>query len=341
MKFRKISALALVFICILVLATGCDVAHKDSEKLQVVTTLFPQYDFVRQVGGDKVEVTMLLQPGIEAHSYDPTPSDLVKMNQSDLIIYMGPYMETWAEDVFASLETKPTIMNLSEGFELKQLEEEHVSEQEEGAEDENEDGTEAEHHHVYDPHLWTNPEYAIKMVEKIADKLGELDPKNQKYYEDNAANYKLQIRCLSDTIQAVVDGSELDTLYFAGKFAMYYFAEEYGLKYISAYDSCTSETEPNAKLVAEIIDAVKEKDAPVVFYEELSNHKAADTICQETGAKALLLHSCHNVSKKEFESGVTYVHLMYQNVRHLEEGLKYGIKTEAGSTKDGAETSME
>jgi zinc transport system substrate-binding protein len=318
-KFGIISLLILLFACV---ATGCDTGAKASDKLQVVTTLFPQYDFVRQVGGDKVEVTMLLQPGIEAHSYDPTPSDLVKMNRSDLIVYMGPYMETWAEDVFASLETNPTILNLSEGFSLKTLEEEHA--EDEHTEDEKEEG----HHHVYDPHLWTNPEYAIEMIGKIADKLGELDPENQKYYEDNAGDYKMQIRCLSDTIQAVVDNSELDTLYFAGKFAMYYFAEEYGLKYISAYDSCTSETEPNAKLVAEIIDAVKEKDAPVVFYEELSNHKAADTICQETGAKALLLHSCHNVSKEEFESGITYIQLMYQNVQHLKEGLKYGAKVE-------------
>lgn len=297
----KFGILSIILVLAAVWGTGCGTTQTSPDKLQVVTTLFPQYDFVRQVGGDKVDVTLLLQPGVEAHSYDPTPADVVKMNQSDLIIYMGPYMETWTEDVFASLDSKGTILNLSEGFTLKALEEDH--------------------HHVYDPHLWTNLEYASEMVLTIGETLSQLDSEHAEYYQNNARNYSEEILKLAEEIKATIADGDINTLYFAGKFALYYFTEEFGLDYISAYDSCTSETEPSAKLVAEIVEAVKAEQAPVVFYEELSNHKAADTICQETGAKALLLHSCHNVSREEFKSGVTYVSLMKQNLEHLKEGL--------------------
>lgn len=309
--------LMILWVCILCFSTGCGQKQKDSGKLQIVATLFPQYDFVRQIGGDKVEVTLLLQPGVESHSYDPSPSDLVKMKQSDMIVYMGQYMETWAESLLKTMDQDTKILDLSEGFELKKVEDEHEEEGDEDGDEEEEEG----HSHVYDPHLWTNPAYAAKMVETIAAAMTELDPENGEYYQANAEKYAGQIQALDEEIRRTVAESEVHTLYFAGKFAMYYFAEAYGLDYLSAFDSCSSETEPSAKLIAKIVDGIKAEGAKVVYYEELSNHKAADTICQETGAKALLLHSCHNVSKEEMQSGATYLSLMQQNLLNLREGL--------------------
>lgn len=313
----------ILIIClissVLVSVNGCGKRKKEDGKITVVTTLFPQYDFVRQIAGDKVNVTLLLQPGIEAHSYDPSPSDLVAINESNLFIYTGKYMETWAADIISSLEKDVAVLDLSEGIKLTAVEEEHGQEEEQ--EEEHLSAEAEEHYHEYDPHIWTSLENAQFMVSKITESLCELDSENRSYYEENARKYKEELHLLELQLKEIVANAENKTIYFGGKFAMYYFAEEMGLDYIAAFDSCTSETEPSAKLVAKIVDAVKENHVPVVYYEELSNHKAADTICAETGAKALLLHSCHNISKDEYKAGVTYLSLMKQNRDNLIEGL--------------------
>ena len=297
--------ISMVFLCF-IFFTGCENSEIETGKLKIVTTLFPQYDFTRQIVGDKANVTLLLQPGIEAHSFDPSPSDVVDINECDLFIYTGEYMETWANDILSSLESDVSVLNVSEGILMSAVEEEHEHE---------------EDVHEYDPHIWTSPKNAIKMVENILDTLVEMDPENKDYYTENANLYLAELKQLDTNIREVVEKADIKTIFFGGKFAMYYFAQEYGLDYIAAFDSCTSETEPSAKLVARIVDAVKEQNAPEVYYEELSNHKAADTICTETGAKPLLLHSCHNISKDEYKLGVTYLSLMKQNLENLKEGL--------------------
>lgn len=303
-----------VIITMLMGMTACTISSKDSGKLSIVTTLFPQYDFVKQIAGDKAEVTLLLSPGIEAHSYDPTPSDIVKINESDLFIYTGEYMETWAAQIIKSLEKDVTILDVSEGIELTSSEDEHN--------EINHDETELEdHNHVYDPHIWTSPVNAQQMVKTILNELVRIDAENEDYYRKNADSYLAELEELDASFRQVVENADIHTLYFADKFAMYYFTSEYGLSYVSAYDSCSSETEPSAKLVAKMIDEVKEDNAPAVFYAELSNHKAADTISKETGTKELLLHSCHNVSKDEFKDGATYISLMKQNLENLKVGL--------------------
>ena len=219
--------------------------------------------------------------------------------------------------MISSLERDVTVLDLSK--DIKLAEEEHG--REDGAVGESSSEGSGEHDHVYDPHIWTSLENASVMVSNIAGTLSELDPENEKYYMENSEKYIGELRLLESQLKEIVANADYKTVYFGGKFAMYYFTEELGLDYISAFDSCTSETEPSARLVAKIVDAVKEDQAPVVYYEELSNHKAADAICAETGAKALLLHSCHNISKAEYQAGVTYLSLMKQNRDNLIEGL--------------------
>lgn len=317
-----------IYICILAMlfaSTSCGRLQKrDKTKIFIVTTLFPQYDFAKQIVGDKGEVKLLLSPGLEAHSYDPTPADIVDINESDLFIYTGAEMETWVPDILNSLENDVDILDISKGIDL--VKEEEVYD-ENGDEDghHHEEHSHAGHHHdhIYDPHIWTSPVNAMTMVENILQELIRIDSENEAYYMENANRYLEQLRALDSDIRDVVSHSEIQTVFFADKFAMYYFIKEYGLNYISAYDSCSSETEPSARLVADMIDEVRECGAETIFYAELSNHKAADTMCEETGTKALLLHSCHNVSKKEFNKGVTYLSLMRQNVENLKEGLRY------------------
>lgn len=327
----------VVAICMCIFS-GCGRKKSDNGKINIVTTLFPQYDFTREIVGDKANVTLLLKPGIEAHSFDPSPSDIVDINQCDLFIYTGEYMEAWAENIIDDMKKDVNVLDVSKGIDIVKVEEEHnEDEHKEDAHEENEDNhnevandenlsekseeSHEGHSHEFDPHIWTSPVNAKKMVENILLQIIKIDPENEEYYRNNAKKYIEELEELDSEIRETVNNADIKTLYFAGKFAMYYFAHEYGLDYISAYDSCQSETEPSAKLVAKIVDEVKLNKAPVVYYEELSNHKAADTIAKETNAQPLLLHSCHNISKEEFSNGVTYLSLMKQNIVNLKKGL--------------------
>lgn len=311
MKYNR-KLLYMLLLCVLALGlTACsgNEKEKSGKKISIVTTLFPDYDFARQIAGDKAEVTLLLDPGVEAHDYDPSPSDIIAINKADLFIYTGDYMELWAKNMIASLESDTvTVVDASEGITLIK----------------SEDGEEAEsegHEHEYDPHIWTSPKNAIMMMNTILKAIVKADPKNQEYYEKNAAEYIGEIQALDNEFKNIAENAKYETIYFGGRFAMVYFVKEYGLGYMSAFDSCSSETEPSAKLVAGIVDAMKQNGASIVYYEELTDPKAANAIAQEVGASTLLLHSCHNVSAEDFKNGATYVSLMKQNAENLKAGL--------------------
>ena len=279
----------------------------DEEKIQIVATLFPQYDFAKQIAGEKADVTLLLTPGIESHSYEPTPADMIKISESDLFIYTGENMETWAHSIVESLSEEVSVLEVSKGIILSK--EEHSHENEEI------------HHHDYDPHIWTNPVNAIQMCKNIEEKLCKLDPENKEYYEKNTNEYINKLEEIDSQIRNVVNTSKRKEMIFGSKFAFYYFTEEYGLSYKAAYDSCGEEAEPSAKLVSELINEINEKKIPVIYYEELTEPKIARTISEQTGSKMLLFHSAHNVSKEDFDKGITYIDIMKQNIENLKEGL--------------------
>ena len=309
-RIRK-GLLALFMLTAIVSLTAC-AGKKEStneKKLTIVTTLFPDYDFARQIAGDKAEVKLLLSPGVEAHDYDPSPADIISINKADLFIYTGEYMELWVPGILSSLESdKVTVVDASENISLiRSADEEHHEE----------DG----HSHEYDPHIWTSPKNAIIMVNNILKAIEKKDPANKEYYEKNAEEYISQIKELDSEFAEIAKNAKNPTIYFGGRFAMIYFVKEYGLGYLSAFDSCSSETEPSAKLVADMVDAMKKNGASVVYYEELTDPKSAQAIADEIGGTTLLLHSCHNVSLEDFNNGATYVSLMQQNVINLKTGL--------------------
>lgn len=326
------SFLARIVACLLgaallLNAPGCvqagqSVFHEES-KVHIVATLFPQYDFARIVGGDRVEVHMLLKPGTESHAYDPTPADILTVNGSDLFIYTGEEMESWAHTIVASLENDQVrVLDLSQGISLTPMaeveaEHDHTHEAAAGGAQ----GAEHDHAHTFEPHIWTDPIYAKVMVEKICQALCQLDPDSAAYYTANAQAYLLELDELDASFRDIVSRARRTQIVHAGRFALYYFAREYGLTYEAAFDSCSSETEPNARAVAHIIDLIRQEDIPVIYYEEMASPRVAQQIAEETGAKALLLHSCHNVSKQELDAGVTYLSLMRQNAINLEMGL--------------------
>ena len=317
-KRRYILGVLLISLMI----TGCAertnrYQNLDSEKITIIATLFPQYDFAREIAKDYANVILLLPPGMESHSFDPSPADIIAIGNSDVFLYTGAYMEAWAEDIISGIHTKKVhVKDVSEHITLvkeEEIEQEHEAEH---------GHVYQEHEHEYDPHILTNPVYAMTMVENIKEALIEADPEHKEGYEKNADIYLKKLQELDSTFREIVENGKRTEIFFGGRFAMYYFAREYGLSYEAAYDSCSSETEPSAKALAHIVDEMRENQIPVIFYEELVNPKIAKTISQETESEMLLLHSCHNVTKDELEEGVSYLQLMWKNVENLKRALE-------------------
>ncbi len=301
----------LVAILLLFGVAGCgqkDLADtQETGKIQVVATLFPQYDFARQVAGDLAEVTLLLPLGVESHTYEPTPADMVTVSACDLFLYTGKYMEPWAEQLIQSLSgDKVRVQDVSAGIALDEAAEGHS----------HEGGG-----HGYDPHIWTDPVLAKSMVDNVTEGLCAVDPANADAYRANAAAYQDELAALDTELRDIVAAGKRDTLVFGGQFAFHYLTKQYGLSHLSAYDSCTGEAEPSAAAVAAVVDAIRQEGIPVVYYESLTDPKVARAISEETGAEMLLLHSVHNLSKEEYEAGATYLSIMRQNAENMRKGL--------------------
>jgi zinc transport system substrate-binding protein len=287
------------------------VARDSGDAIGVTATIFAPYDFTRAIAGDRVNLTMLLPPGAESHSFEPTPRDIITIQNSAVFIYIGGESDAWVERILESIDTSNIkIVKLMDTVEI--VEEEIV----EGMEAE--DGEEEV---AYDEHIWTSPKNAKGIVLAISDALCEADAKNADFYRENTAEYITKLDELDGAFQAVVDNATRKTIVFGDRFPFRYFADAYGLSYFAAFPGCSTETEPSAATVAFLIDTIKAEKIPVVFYLELSNERMADVISESTGAKKLLFHAAHNISKKDFESGVTYLDIMNANVKSLREAL--------------------
>lgn len=300
--------------------TGCTVStnqensNVNDEKIHIVAVNFPQYDFVRQLAGDLVDVQLLVQPGTEVHDYDPSPQDLIAVQECDLLIYVGGESDSWVEDILGSTELPENKV-----FSMMDCVDKYFEETQEGMtehEHEEEEGEE------YDEHIWTSPKNAIKIVDAICERLSEIDSKNASTYEQNRLNYVRSLSALDNHIEEIVANAEEKTLIFGDRFPFLYFVRAYGLNYYAAFPGCSEDSEPTAATLSFLIDKVNEEKISTVFYIEQSDQKTADIICEETGAEKLLFHSCHNVTKAEFDEGVTYLQLMEKNVENLREALK-------------------
>lgn len=278
------------------------------KKLTIVASLFPQFDFARQIVGDKATVTLLLPPGTESHTYDPTPLDITNIHDSDIFIYTGKNMEPWADRIISGINDQNiTILDVTGNINL--VKDDHDSEAEE------------DHDHEYDPHVWLDPTLSMKMVDNILKTLCEKDPVNADFYRTNAENYKQQLQKLDDDIFEVVENAKKDTIVFGGRFAYIYFINHFGLKYVSAYDNCSAETEPSMKRIGEIIEFIKTNQISCIFYEELADPKMARTIAEEAGIEMALFSTAHNITRDEKDAGITYIDIMRNNLESLKKGL--------------------
>jgi len=283
--------------------------------LTIVASLFPQYDFARVIAGDRAEVVLLLPPGMESHTFDPRPSDMAKIYGADLFLYTGKYMEPWAERVISGAKDggaeKLTVADVSSGVAL--------------AENDHDDHDHHEghegHSHAYDPHIWLDPTLAMKMADNIADALCGIDPEYADTYRANASAYRAELERLDADTAAVVKAGKRNTLVFGGRFAYAYFLKHYGLRYVTAYETCSTESEPGVRDVARVISFVRENGVPLVFHEEFVDPVVARSIAEQSGASLALFSTAHNVTKDELDNGVTFIEIMRGNLGRIERGL--------------------
>lgn len=285
-----------------------------SNKIQVVTTLFPQYDFARNILGDKGSVSLLLPSGTETHSYEPTPLDIIQINKSDIFIYTGDNMEPWAATIAESIDSDTAILDASKNINLV---DKHDIEQYEKISFEEEHNHEEEHEHSADPHVWLNLDNAVIMIENIKNQIIELDKENAEYYEKNANEYIKEIKELSKQFDEISKKLENKTIVFAGPFAYSYFIDRYKINYISAYESCGEDVEPSVSKIKEIITYIKANQINTIYYKELSNGNVASMIATDTNTEMKVFNTLANPDKASFDKGETYISIMKENLEAL------------------------
>jgi zinc transport system substrate-binding protein len=303
--FRIILGICILVGTILAVSYRVQKVPEDSRKLSVVTTLFPLYDFVKIIGADKVDVTLLLPPGMEAHSFEPKPSDVVKINKADIFIYTGQFMEPWAEDIISGIsDSKVKVVNASTGIKMIpgvfNDEDEPVG--------------------SMDPHIWLDFDNDKVMIQTIATALAEKDTVHAKYYQQKAQEYQNTLSRLDAEYKTSLSRCKSNEIIYGGHYAFGYLAHRYNLKYLAA-QGVSPDAEPTAQDLAQLVDQIRKNHIQYVFYEELTSPKIAKTLANETDAKLLQLNAAHNISKTDYENNISFVSIMEDNLKNLQIGL--------------------
>ena len=307
---KRLFACMLLFALLLPLA-ACGEKQTDSGKLKIVASAFPEYDLTRAVAGERAEVTLLLKPGTEAHSYEPTPQDVLSLHAAALFVYGGGESDVWADRL---LSGDLSGLNTLKFMDYALLREEETPDYMTVSEAEEEED-------VYDEHVWTSPLNAMRIIEGIRDALCEIDPDGAEIYRKNAEAYLSELSSLDGKLREVAESGKRKLLLFGDRFPFLYLTREYGLDYAAAFPGCSGDTDANPATVAYLIDMATEEQLPVVLKCDLSAGKLADTIAEASGARVLTLYSAHTVSKADFEAGETYLSLMERNLTVLREAL--------------------
>ncbi len=333
---KSLAALAALVALSILFAGALPAFAMEGERLSVVATNFPGFDFARTVAGGNCDVELLLPPGAESHTYEPTPRDILKIQNADLFIYAGGEGDAWVDDILSSMDHAVPALGMVDLVDAVaevtvegMTEEEHHHDEDGADHDEDSADHEGDHeeddhadeegrvHGHPDEHVWTAPKNADLIQKAIARELAVLDPANAAAYEANSAAYAEALTALDQAFIDFFAGVSNRTLIVGDRFPLRYFADAYGLTYYAAFPGCSTETEPSAYTIAFLTDKVRDGNVSTVFYIEFSNHLVADSIAEQTGAKTALFHSCHNVSKAELDAGVSYLSLMEGNLETL------------------------
>lgn len=312
----------------------------EQKKYSVVSTSFPGYDFARAVTKNtNISTKMLVKPGAETHTYEPTPQDIIDIKNADMFIYVGGDSDTWVEKILKDVDTKKTHVvklvdlvstvneEIVEGMEDEDHDHDHDREHDHNhshSHDHDHDHDHNDHNHKHDhdeeeegpeidEHVWTSPKNAMEIVKKIAKVASEIDTAEKNKIDDNTEKYVAEIAAVDKDLHQVIDG-KISEIVVADRFPFRYFADEFGLKYVAAFSGCSEQTEASAKTISFLINKVKQDKIKKIYKIELSNGKIAETVSKDTGAEVLELHSAHNVTADDFSKGVTYVDLMKRNL---------------------------
>ena len=298
-------------LAVILLFVSCTGEENDESGFVIVAADFPSFDAARAIAGDDDGIVMLLPPGTESHSYDPTPRDMIRIAECDLVVYTGGPSDEWVRTIISSLDTPPASFALTDQVEL--LTEEHA----EGMEEEEHD----HNVHEIDEHVWTSPRNEIVIIRNLSELMAGLNPAMADDYRSNASSYISKIEELDTAFRSIVQTGKRHTLIFASRFPLLYFVREYGLEYYAAFPGCAEESEPSARTVAFLIDKARELEVPYILNIELSSQMIADVIAEEAGCDVMVFNTLHNVTASDFYSGKNYVDLMGENIGVLREAL--------------------
>ena len=320
---------ALLALAALFIAAPAGAADKPA-KLKIIASLFPQYDFARIIAGDRAEVRLLLPPGAESHSFEPTPGDMQRIASADLFIYTGPHMEPWAKRLADAAATPGgvVVVDASEGVR-------HIRNDEDGDKDGPEDHDtdhdhgEAHEHtagephfHAVDPHIWLDPQLAATMAENIAKALAARDPGGADHYHANVMALTERIDDIDTWFLGVVKNSPRKLLVFGERYAFAYFFERYGLEMAGAYKDCAPGAEPGLRAVIGVVETVRKNNVKYIYLEDASTGRISEVIRAETGAEILRVDSLHNPPLARQQGGDGYVEIMRANMDTFAKGLQ-------------------
>ena len=328
---KRILTLFLTLALILSLAACAAPGEKaDDGKLQIVATLFPYYDFARAIAGGRADVTLLLSPGREAHSFEPTPLDAVTISEADVFLYNGGEGEYWVEEMLDAagehIAVKARMMDYVDALG------EEFSEGMQGADAHDHDHDHGDHDHEkneahdgdaveYDEHIWTSPKNAAILCRAVCDAICKADPANEDFYRANCDDYCAQIEALDARFADLCESAPRKLLIFADRFPMLYFCREFGLDYRAAFHGCSGDTEPSLATIKFLIDKVEDEGIPVVYTIDFGTKKVAAVVSECTGAAIETIYSMQTVSRADFDAGETYLTLMERNYDALRKGL--------------------
>lgn len=307
------SVCVILSVILVVLPSLSGVSFDKKDKISVVTVGFAEYDFARQIVGDKGDVTMLLSAGQESHTYEPTPADIVKIKDSDVFVCGGGESESWVERIIGSTDADMRVVRMMEVCSLQPDDDHNHSHGESHEHGEDEE---------YDEHVWTSPVNAKNILKAIGYALCEADEVNADYYTENMQEYLALLDKLDADFQALSHNAHGKYIVIGDRFPLRYLMLEYGIDYYSAYPGCSAQVEVNPVTIATLDDKIKADNIPVVFKIDLSNGNVARSMCEQTGATLSTLYSCHVVSQELLDSGETYASLMYKNLEALSLALK-------------------
>jgi zinc transport system substrate-binding protein len=308
MKFKQ----SLVVFVVIVLGCSFFACAKRSEepvqmkKLRVVTTLFPLYDMAKSIGADKTEVLLLVPPGVEAHSFEPRPSDIFKINEADIFVYTGKFMEPWAEDVIkGAVNENLVVVDASHGAKMipgvsRDADEPAGS---------------------LDPHIWLDFDNAGIMVKNILQAFQIKDSANKALYEQKAGEYSRKLTEFDSLYKTTLAACKHRTIVYGGHYAFGYPARRYGIRYLAA-QGVSPDAEPTANDLVKLVEQIKKERIKYIFYEELTSPRITETIAGETNAKMLLLNAAHNVSRDQLDQGVSLFDILRRNLENLSRGLE-------------------